>query len=1102
MEFIKGRMNRVKINLNKFKELYTEKKNTVFTKYLFQERKQQEKQEKEPLEDFNTVHELTKNCERIERDTYVDRCEIIKDKIITGIQSREMREKLVSQGKSLTMTKALELVNYHDVTQRYMLIDAMSNYEQRRIDLHEIEHEPCHENTDNEEYMEQINTTKNEYIDNTDTEINSLEENDNYTERIKKNIQNSRIEIHNELKNTDELIVSELNNENDHKHNIDELKDKDQHECDTDEFNKIEHEHDKLTDLYIFSIDGEQPDTVYAVLDIGSEDKIQFKIDTGAQVNVIPTVVYNKLRNPPPLSKTKQRLVSYTGQQLGVKGTASLHCSYKNERIKADFIVADGCQSQPILSLKTSLELKLIQLTLSIEQPSQPLTKERVLKEYEEVFKGFGGLEGEVSIHIKEDAIPKVHPPRRVPYAIKDKVKEELDKMVRLEVIEKVNEPTDWVNSLVVAEKPNGKLRLCLDPKDLNEAIKRPHYSTKTLEEALAEIPNAKYFSKLDAQSGYWQMKLDEKSSYLTTFNTPHGRYRFKRLPFGLVCAQDYFQMKMDQIFEGIQGVTPLVDDILIAGATRDEHDRILKQALGRAKERNLKLNPEKLTIGVQQVDYFGHLITSEGLKPDPEKVNAIRNMPEPKDKKELSTVLGMITYLSKFAPCLSEITKPMRDILKDDVEFAWDKPQKEAFEKTKQLISKTPVLTYFDPKKKLILEVDASKHGLGASIYNDGKPIAFASKALNETEQNYAQIEKELYAILFGCTRFHQYVYGRKTEVHSDHKPLESIMKKPLSSAPPRLQRMLLQLQKYDIYVKHVSGKDIPVSDALSRKHLETVDDMSKEFEASVHSVMNNLPVTDQKMKYLREQTKEDMECQQVMKYIRNGWPEKRSQCHPYAQEFWTFREELCIVEDVILKRDRIVIPKAARPKLMENLHEGHMGVEKTLQRAQTAIFWPGITNDVKVKISSCPTCIAHQPSRPKEPLQSHEVPSRPWQKLGTDMFTWNDKQFLITVDYYSRYFELDEMTSTTSNSVIKKLCHHFARHGIPETLISDNGPQYISEEFKRFSNAWDFKHVTSSPLYSQSNGLAEKTVQTAKMLLSKAKAENLNFERVLFQY
>ena len=858
---------------------------------------------------------------------------------------------------------------------------------------------------------------------------------------------------------------------------------------------------DETENKSIFSIDNENPDTIYATLNIGSADRIKFKIDTGAQVNVIPAIVFNEMKNPPPIKKARHRLVSYTGQQLSVLGAVNLLCNYKGKSLEQEFIIAEGCQSQPILSLKTSLGLELIKLTLSVE-PQLPLTKEKVLKEFEPAFKGFGGLDGEVSIHLKENAIPKIHPPRRVPYAIKDRVKEELDRMESMDVIEKVTQPTDWVNSLVIAEKPNKKLRLCLDPKDLNEAIKRPHYNTRTLEEALAEMPDAKYFSKLDAQSGYWQLKLDEKSSYLTTFNTPHGRYRFKRLPFGLVCAQDYFQMKMDEIFEGIPGVTPLVDDVLISGSTREEHDKTLRVALQRALERNLKLNPDNLTVGVQQVEYFGHLVTSEGLKPDPAKVEAITNMPEPKDKKELGTILGMITYLSKFAPSLSEITKPMRDIMKDGVEFAWDKTQQESFSKTKNLISKAPILTYFDPKKKLTLEVDASKHGLGAAIYNDGKPIAFASKALNESEQKYAQIEKELYAILFGCTRFHQYIYGRRTLVHSDHKPLESIMMKPLASAPPRLQRMLLQLQRYDIKVIHVRGKEIPTADALSRQHLDTTDEMSKEFEASVHTLMENIPVSDKKMEFIRKKTNEDLQCRQLRKYIENGWPEKRSECNPNVLEYWTFREELATIEGIILKGSRIVIPKDARHTLMDNLHEGHLGIEKTIQRAQTAIFWPGLNDEIKKKISTCPICIAHLPSQPKEPLMSHEIPSRPWQKIATDLFTWNNKQFLLTVDYYSRFFEVDEMSSTTSNAIIKKLCHQFARHGIPQTVISDNGPSYASDEFKRFAASWDFEHVTTSPLYSQSNGLAEKTVQTAKRLLSKAQKEGMNFERVLLNY
>ena len=200
-----------------------------------------------------------------------------------------------------------------------------------------------------------------------------------------------------------------------------------------------------------------------------------------------------------------------------------------------------------------------------------------------------------------------------------------------------------------------------------------------------------------------------------------------------------------------------------------------------------MTFNKDKLEIASKEVKYFGHILTPEGLKPDPAKIKAIQEMPAPKDKPELQTILGMVTYLSKFAPNLSDATKPLRDLLKEDIEFVWDEQTEAALKKIKELIASQPVLTFFDPKKEVTLEVDASQTGLGAAIMQETKPVAFASKALTATEQNYAQIEKELYAILFGCKRFHDYIYGREVMVHSDHKPLETIMKKPLAMAPSK---------------------------------------------------------------------------------------------------------------------------------------------------------------------------------------------------------------------------------------------------------------------------------------------------------------------------
>ncbi|CAG2235993.1 unnamed protein product [Mytilus edulis] len=241
----------------------------------------------------------------------------------------------------------------------------------------------------------------------------------------------------------------------------------------------------------------------------------------------------------------------------------------------------------------------------------------------------------------------------------------------------------------------------------------------RTLEDILPQLSNAHYFTKLDVRSGYWTISLDEPSSYFTTFNTPYGRYRFKRLPFGLNCSQDLFQAKIDECYAELDGVVAIVDDILVYGSTREEHDSNLRRVLQISREKDMKLNDDKLEVGVTEVTYFGHVITSSGLRADPHKVQAISDMPPPSNKAEVQTILGMVNYLSKFAPNLAEITSPMRAILNKDVEFAWDEPQIAAFQKVKEILTRSPgpILSYYDPTKDLTLQVDASKYGLGAVL-------------------------------------------------------------------------------------------------------------------------------------------------------------------------------------------------------------------------------------------------------------------------------------------------------------------------------------------------------------------------------------------------
>ena len=299
-------------------------------------------------------------------------------------------------------------------------------------------------------------------------------------------------------------------------------------------------------------------------------------------------------------------------------------------------------------------------------------------------------------------------------------------------------------------------------------------------------MPNAKIFSVLDASSGFWQIELNQESSKLCTFNTPFGRYRFKRLPFGICSAQDVFQDVMSEIFSGIEGVEVIVDDLLIWGENQQQHDERLRQ------EKNLKLNKEMSQIALDEISYIGQVLSKEGLKPDPQKVRAITEMNRPQNKEELQRFLGMVTYVAKFIPNFSQISTPLRQLLEKETDWYWTEIQEESFNSLKTLVTQSPVLRYFDVGKPVKISVDASSGGLGAVLLQNDQPVAYASKALSRSQINYAQIEKEMLAVVFGCTRFHDYIHGLKEiQVETDHKPLESILKKPLHQAPMRLQRM-----------------------------------------------------------------------------------------------------------------------------------------------------------------------------------------------------------------------------------------------------------------------------------------------------------------------
>ncbi|XP_028411675.1 uncharacterized protein K02A2.6-like [Dendronephthya gigantea] len=329
--------------------------------------------------------------------------------------------------------------------------------------------------------------------------------------------------------------------------------------------------------------------------------------------------IYRELKEPKGLIQTsKTSLTSYTGDKLNVVGKCMLKCMNK----QLNFFVSETDQ-YPILGFQASQELDIIKVVMGTNKEGDFEEK------YSEVFKGLGCLKEPYHIELDPEVSAVVNPARKVPVAIKGRLKLELEEMEKQGVIRKVDRPTDWVNSIAIVEKPGtGRLRICLDPKHLNEAIRWEHFQLPTVEEIASRVSGAKVFSKLDAKHGYWQIPLDEPSQLLTTFSTLFGKYCFMRMPFGIKFAQEVFQKRILQHFDDLEGVATDIDDILIWGSDEQEHDARLEATLQRCEEINLTLNLDKCKFKMNEVSYCGHIFTKDGVKPDESKIKAIQEMP------------------------------------------------------------------------------------------------------------------------------------------------------------------------------------------------------------------------------------------------------------------------------------------------------------------------------------------------------------------------------------------------------------------------------------------------------------------------------------------
>ena len=477
-------------------------------------------------------------------------------------------------------------------------------------------------------------------------------------------------------------------------------------------------------------------------------------------------------------------------------------------------------------------------------------------------------------------------------------------------------------------------------------------------------------------------------------------------MPFSITVAGDVFQRKLDTIFRNLSQVACIADDIIVVGykADHSDHDTAFTRLLQTAHENNVKLNFEKLQYKQTQVDFFGETYTTDGHKPSSDKVKAITNMPQPANKKELQSFIGMVNYLGKFTPRLSELAECLRDLIRINVPFQWGPEHTKAFTSIKQEIIQAPVLKYYDPKKPTVLQTDASAKGLGACLLQCDHPVYFGSKALTDSQKGYIAIELEALAVSWAMEKFHHFLYATKFVLETDQKPLETILAKSLNAATPRLQRILIKTFAYDFTVKYLPGVNNQLADCLLR--LGCLQDKIKLPRLKVHLLTTCLSATSDKLQQIQQATQDDDTMALLKHTITFGWPHTVQELPKELQAYWTFREEMTVEDGLILKATRIVIPPRMRESTLQQLHEGHLGFTKCYNRAKQTVYWSNLRKELEELVLNCQLCLKYsQAKRKPKPTPSfgQEIPVVPWTKLASDIFHFQNGSYLLIVDFTS---------------------------------------------------------------------------------------------------
>ena len=791
-------------------------------------------------------------------------------------------------------------------------------------------------------------------------------------------------------------------------------------------------------------------------------ESLLMQIDTGADVSLIPQNFWKKLGSP-SLRKCNKALRQFDGSAIACLGQFSAALELEDKFLPIDLIVTKAEKHHGLLGMDN---IKVQEGALTVHSVQQL----GLLKDFQ------------AKIKLVEGSKPFYCAARTVPIHLRDSVRKELQRMETADIIEPVPPGgSQWASPIVNVLKPNGRIRVCADFKaGVNHQICNDTYPLPDIETIFSEVPGMTYFARLDLSDAYLQIELDKDSREITTIATPIGLYRYKRLVPGLKSASAIFQKAMETVLSGVKHVIIYQDDILLGAKSENELDLKAKKVVSILTSAGMTINLEKSILSASELTFLGFRVSGKGISPDPALVQKILDIKAPSNRKQLESFLGLANFFGRFIPNYSQTTEPLNQLRGKDAHFLWGPQQAKAFDKIKGQLSQRPVIQPFDKNKATTLTTDASEKSIAAVLSQQSHPVMYFSRRLSETESRYSNIEREALAIVWAMERAKQFLLGSHFTLETDHRPLEFLLgrRRQLPKiANARLLRWAIKLMAFDFDVIYTRGSAIPHADALSR--LDFKSDAAEQATSggdAIHWANQSVIPWEQ----LQFETRRERLLNDIIRRIEtNRW----SNCSPSERPFKSIRQALLVEEGVLCYGDRPVIPASLRPRVLELVHcDTHLGANSTRSRLQTCAWWPGYCADVEAFIRGCHVCSKIRPSR-QSTVHTWPSESEPWHRVHMDhAHVPRVGLILILVDSMSGWPEAMRVPNRDAATVKRVLQAIFSRNGVPHVLVSDNASEFCDSNFTDWLQRIGCRSLKTPPRHPQSNGIAERMVQSIK--------------------